>query len=161
MTERRVTVGPVRNGNGLIAARSFRRNERIIKLAGRVVHYRLLWARRGPFADNCIRFGPETYLDPGEQYGRYLNHCCEPNAGIRKEMSQLFLFAARPIRRGEEVAIDYSTTIGDDDVWTMRCNCGCTSCRKRIRRFGALPAALQAEYLERGLVPPFIRRTLE
>ena len=160
LSERRVTVGAVRNGNGLIALRPYRRNEKIIKLTGRVVHFQLLWERRGTFADNCIRFGPETYLDPGDAYGRYLNHCCEPNAAIRKELNQLFLVAASPIRRGDEVVIDYSTTIGDDDVWTMRCNCGSASCRKRIRRFGTLPAALRTEYLRRGLVPGFVRRTL-
>jgi hypothetical protein len=156
-----LVVRPTRNGLGLVAAHAFRRRQTIIKLFGRRVDAELLWRRGGTFAANCFRFGPETYLDPGDELGRYLNHSCEPNAAIRKANNQLFLFAARPIRRGEEVAIDYSTTLGDDDIWTMRCHCGRASCRRRIRRFGTLPRALRQRYLRAGLVPPYIVRTLD
>lgn len=157
----RVRVGPVRNGQGLVAVRAFRAAESIVKLEGRVVHHRVLWRRRGSaFAANCIRFGPETYLDPRDGYGRYLNHSCAPNAAIHKRDNQLRLVAITAIRPGDEVVVDYSTTIGDDDIWTMRCNCGDANCRGRIRRFGALPAALRADYLKRGMVPGYIQRTL-
>ena len=154
-----VAVRSARNGVGLFATRPFRAGETIIKLAGRVVHYEILWERRGTFAANCIRFGPETYLDPGDEAGRYLNHSCAPNAGIRKNNNQLFLFAATRIAKGREIVIDYSTTIGDDDVWTMRCECGQRACRARIKRFGTLPAALKARYLSDGLVPKYIIET--
>ena len=62
--------------------------------------------------------------------GAYLNHSCEPNAGIRKTNQQLFLFAAKPIAAEKEIVIDYSTILGDDDIWTMRCNCGRSACRR-------------------------------
>src|SRR5215211_518461 len=150
-----VAVGPARNGVGLFAAKPFRANETIIKLVGRVVHYGILWERRGSFAANCIRFGPETYLDPGDEAGRFLNHSCEPNAGIRKNNNQLFLFAATRIEKGQEIVIDYSTTIGDDDVWTMRCDCGRRACRRKIKRFGTLPVAFKTRYLSEGLVPKY------
>ena len=108
-----------------------------MKIAGRVVHHRVLWERRGStFAANCFRYGPQTYLDPGDYPGRYLNHSCEPNAAIRKVNNRIFLVAAEPIDPGDEIVFDYSTTIGDDDVWTMRCNCGESTCRGRIKRFG-------------------------
>jgi hypothetical protein len=156
----RISIAGTRNGLGLLATRSFRTNETIIKIVGRVVDADILWKRGGTFADNCIRFGPETYLDPGDGPPRYLNHSCEPTAAIRKENNQLFLFAARPIRRGDEIAFDYSTTLGDDDIWTMRCNCGHRSCRARIKRFGSLPAALKENYVDRGMVPKYIIETL-
>src|SRR5690349_12530696 len=124
-------VAQTRTGLGLVATRRFRTSETIIKLVGRVVDARILWKRGGTFADNCFRFGPETYLDPGDGLGRYLNHSCEPSAAIHKENNQLFLFAVRPISAGDEVTIDYSTTLGDDDIWTMRCNCGHRQCRGR------------------------------
>jgi uncharacterized protein len=155
-----LTVDKSRNGLGLRAMRSFRTNQIIIKVVGRVVDADILWTRGGRFADNCIRFGPETYLDPGDGLPRYLNHSCEPNAAIRKDNNQLFLFAAQPIRSGDEITFDYSTTLGDDDIWTMRCNCGGGSCRGRIKRFGSLPAALKADYIERGMVPRYIVKTL-
>ena len=155
----RVRIGPARNGVGLLAATPYRASQTIIRIVGRIVHYAVLWERRGSFADNCFRFGPETYLDPGEELGRYVNHCCDPNAGVRKTNNQLFLFAAKPIAAGTEIVIDYSTILGDDDVWTMRCNCGSAACRGRIRRFGSLPAMVKRRYLESGLVPGYIVRT--
>lgn len=147
-------------GLGLIAGETYRRQQAIITLHGRIVDYRVLWQRGGRFASNCIRFGPETYLDPGDGAGRYLNHACEPNAGIRKANNRLLVFAATTIPAGTEILIDYSTTIGDDDIWTMRCRCGSPACRKTIRRFGSLPQPLQSRYLRDGLVPGYIVRTL-
>lgn len=156
-----VSVRRSRIGCGLFAERAFCRNQTIIKVVGRVVGYELLWDRGGTFADNCYRFGPETYLDPGDHASRYANHSCEPNAAVRKENNQLFLFAAKPIARNEEIVFDYSTILGDDDIWTMRCKCGRASCRKTIRNFGSLPAATKSTYLTNGLVPKFIIKTLD
>lgn len=87
-----------------------------------------------------------------------MNHSCEPNAGIRKINNQLFLFAATAIPTRKEIVIDYSTILADDDIWTMRCNCGHGTCRKKIRRFGSLPAELKQRYLRDGLVPKYIAK---
>lgn len=162
MTKREaVLVAPARVGRGLFAGRDFRRLETVLVIRGRVVHYDLLWQREGSaFSANCIRFGPETYLDPGDGPARYLNHSCVPNAAITKLANRLYLVAARRIARGEEIVFDYSTTIGDDDVWRMRCQCGRPSCRRLIRNFGSLPIERRAYYLANGFVPPFIVRTL-
>lgn len=156
-----VVVAPTRNGRGLFAARSLRPGTTIMRVEGRIVHYALLWRRQGSkFSANCFRYGPDTYLDPGDGLSRFVNHSCEPNAGIRKINNRLFLFAAERIRRGSEVTIDYSTTIGDDDIWRMRCNCGHRRCRKMIRNFGSLPAEVKHRYVTRGMVPGYIIRTL-
>lgn len=156
-----IVVAPVRNGLGLVAAKALRRRQTIIKIVGRVVAADILWDRGGAFANNCFRFGPETYLDPGNELGRFLNHSCEPNAGIRKANNQLFLFAAHSIKCGDEIVIDYSTILGDDDIWMMRCKCGSGSCRRTIKRFGSLPVELRRIYLRQGLVPKYIISTLE
>jgi len=157
----RVIVGPARIGRGLIAARAFRGGDEVIALTGRVVDFTLLWEREGSrFSANCIRFGPETYLDPGNGFGAYLNHSCAPNSAVAKTANRLRLVATRRIAKGDEVVIDYSTTIGDDDVWRMRCNCGQPACRRVVRNFGSLPRPLRRFYLSNGLLPPFIVRTL-
>jgi len=156
----RVIVGPSRNGYGLFAARSYAPGQIIMKVIGRVVRFEILWERRGSFAANCLRFGPNTYLDPGDGLGRYLNHSCEPNAGVRKTNGQLFVFADALIRAGTEIVIDYSTTLGDDDIWRMACDCGRPACRKIIRRFGSLPKTLKTRYVDRGLVMKCILETL-
>ena len=156
-----VFVGTARIGRGVFAARSFRRGSTVFAIEGRVVNYRRLWEQEGSrFAANCIRFGPETYVDPGDGPAGFLNHSCAPNSAITKTANRLNVVAARRIGKGEEIVFDYSTTIGDDDIWRMRCKCGDASCRRLIRNFGALPVERRAYYLENGFVPPFIVRTL-
>src|ERR1043166_9692059 len=107
----RVAVQCTRNGVGLFAARRFRRGETIMKIAGRIVSADDVWERGGTFADNCYRFGPETYLYPGANAGAYVNHSCQPNAAVQKRNQQLFLVAAERIAAGEEIFFDYSTIL--------------------------------------------------
>lgn len=155
-----VVVKSARNGRGLFATRAFKANRDILHIAGRIYDADVLWDRGGKFADNCYRFGPETYLDPGNGAGRWVNHSCDPSAAVRKENNRLYLFAARPLRAGEEVTIDYSTILGDDDIWVMKCNCGSRRCRKRVKRVGLLPPDVFADYTVRGMIPKFILATL-
>ena len=156
-----VFIGRARIGRGVFANRVFRRGESVLAIGGRIVNYALLWEHEGSvFSANCIRFGPETYLDPGDGPARYLNHSCVPNTAITKAANRLSLVAARRIAKGEEIVFDYSTTIGDDDVWTMRCRCGAPKCRRTVRNFGSLPTPLRRYYFANGFVPRFIARTL-
>jgi hypothetical protein len=155
-----VEIRRTRNGEGLVAAKPYRARKRIIRITGKVVSARFVTGTGGSFADNCFRFGPETYLDPGDGAGAYLNHSCEPNAYVRKSNNRLFLVAIESIRSEDQIVIDYSTTLGDDDIWTMRCNCGSIRCRRVIRRFGSLPSGLKEWYAERGVVPGYILGTL-
>jgi uncharacterized protein len=155
-----VEVRRSRNGDGLFARRAYRAHQRIIRIVGKAVSARVVTRSGGTFADNCFRFGPETYLDPGSKAGAYLNHSCEPNACVQKSNNRLFLVALTGIRRTEEIVIDYSTILGDDDIWTMRCRCGSRTCRKTIRRFGSLPVRLKERYVEAGAVPRYILDSL-
>ena len=155
-----VAVGKSRIGSGLFAARDLRQGQTIAKITGRRVSADEVWDRGGTFADNCFRFGPETFLDPLDGPGRYLNHSCVPNAAVVKRNHRLFLVAAAPIRREREIVIDYSTILGADDIWTMRCRCGTPACRGRVRNIAAIPAPLRHDYMPRGLVPGFILETL-
>jgi uncharacterized protein len=156
-----VVISRARNGRGLFALRTLLPGETFLRIDGQIVHYELLWRREGSrFSANCLRYGPDTYLDPGRGPASFLNHSCRPNAAIRKEDNRLYVFAVRKIGAGAEITFDYSTTIGDDDVWTMRCRCGYGNCRRTIRNFGSLPPAVRRRYLTRGMVPGFIVRTL-
>jgi len=156
-----VTVRDARIGLGIFASRRFSQGRTIGRIGGRVHHWRVLWKRGGSFLANCFRFGDDTYLAPGKGLGRYLNHSCRPNAAIRKRANTLVLFAARDIRAGDEIVIDYSTITGDDDIYRMRCHCGGPHCRQWIGRFGLLPLPLQLNYARRGLLPEFMLGALE
>lgn len=161
LEQARVEARRSRIGIGLFAAEPIRTGETIVRIRGQVLDWRVILRRRGPGKDNCYRFGPETYLDPGDHVTRYANHSCAPNAGVRKVGRSLYLFAATPIRAGAEITFDYSTITGDDDSWTLRCSCGQRGCRKIVRNFGSLSPRLQRRYARAGMVPEFIIATLD
>ena len=134
----------------------------VTPLHGRVVSARTVWGwwqRDTRRAANCIRFDDERYLDPSGEWGEFANHGCRPNAAIRRERGRLVLRAMRAIREGDEVLHDYSTLLGADDLWSMRCNCGARACRGVVRRFDRLPAATLRRYVAARAIPAFIRAT--
>lgn len=58
----------------------------------------------------------------------YVNHSCEPNAGMR---GYSMLVALRDIAPGEEICYDYAMSDGSDyDEFT--CACGAAACRGRV-----------------------------
>jgi len=60
-----------------------------------------------------------------------INHACDPNLALRKCRGGLWLFSLRRIRKGEELAYDYSFAANGERV---RCHCGSTNCRGTINR---------------------------
>ena len=159
-----LSVEPVRNGRGLVARTAFPAGARVCVLKGRArsaAKVLQIWTYDRRRAANCIRCGPEAYLDPAGQWGEFANHSCRPNTAIRAEGGRLVLRALRAIRAGDEVTPDYSTCLGAADVWTMRCNCGERGCRGRIGRFDRLPAPVLRRYLRLNAIPAFILETVE
>ncbi|MCW5576129.1 MAG: SET domain-containing protein [Burkholderiales bacterium] len=162
-TRRDLAVRPVRNGRGIVALRGFRRGATVCRIRGRIVGADAVWAywrhgntRRG---ENCFRFDADRYLDPEGEIGAWANHACNPNTGIVKDARGLKLVAIRAIAAGEEVTHDYSTLLGADDVWTMRCNCGDADCRRTVRNVAKLPLAALRRYRRLGVIPRFILST--
>ena len=147
-------------GQGLFASRRIRVGETITDIPGRRVSADVVWDIGGALSDNAFRYGPETFLDPLDGPGRWVNHSCAPNAAVEKRGHRLFLVAASGIRAGEEIVIDYSTILGGDDIWTMRCACGSGDCRGVVRNLAKIPATVRSGYIDRGMVPGFILRTL-
>lgn len=155
-------VQPVRNGRGLVAGRAFAPGASVLRLRGERVRAEDLWRlwRRDPRrAANCFRLGPEHYLDPEGELGAFANHSCRPNARVVLRRGVLRFVAIGRIARGDEVLHDYSTLLGADDVWTMRCNCGAGACRRTVRSFDRLPAAVLRRYRRLLAIPEFILRT--
>ena len=155
-------VRPVRNGKGMVALKAFRQGALICEIRGKIVSGETVWGywdtdpRRGA---NCFRYAAEHYLDPEGEIGAYANHSCNPNSGVVKRGRRLLLKAIRPIAAGEEVTHDYSTLLGADDVWTMKCNCGEASCRRVVRNFRRLPRGVLQRYRALGIIPDFMFAT--
>ena len=81
----------------------------------------------------------------------FLNHHCAPNMGFVE--GDLVLWSLRPIRAGEELTWDYSSSI-DEAGWYLDCGCGHVNCRGRVVGFHALTHA------ERGRLMPVALRWL-
>lgn len=152
----------VRNGLGLVARRGIPTGHEICRVKGVIRDAREIWnlwsvdPRR---CENCFRFGADSYLDPSGELGALANHSCNPTARIVRDHRGLSLVALRPIGAGDEVTHDYSTLLGADDIWTMKCNCGEIACRGTVRSFDKLPALVLKRYRALGAIPDFILAT--
>ena len=159
-----LAISRVRNGRGIVALKAFKKGALICEIDGRIVTADEVWRywdtdpRLGA---NCFRYDADRYLDPEGRIGQYANHSCSPNAGIVKRGRRLMLKAIAPIAPGDEVTHDYSTLLGADDVWTMRCNCGAESCRRVVRNVAKLPLATARKYRRLGIVPDFIIESMK
>ena len=61
----------------------------------------------------------------------YINHSCEPNAFMKILYDHILFIALRDIQPGEEITIDYESTLHSDE---KRCICGASTCRGTINR---------------------------
>jgi SET domain-containing protein len=154
-----LSVKPVRNGLGIVATKAYLQNAFICEIKGKIISAQTVWRyweTHPRLAENCFRYSAERYLNPEGEIGQYANHACNPNAGIVKQGRRLLLKAITSIAPGEEVTHDYSTLLGKDDVWKMRCNCGAVNCRRWVRNIGTLPAVVITQYRKFGIIPAFI-----
>lgn len=118
-------------------------------------------------AGDALQVDDETYIDMEEKY-RSINHSCDPNAGIRGRNE---LVVIKPIRKGEEITFDYSTTMWEDaeqvkrlydeETWSIPCACGAAQCRKEITDFYKLPRKLQEKYVLLRAVPDYILKKMK
>ncbi len=141
------------NGVGVVAMKGFQTGEPIMVMDGHIVNSddleRIEYRDGDPLQISANRF---VLLD---KTPLAVNHSCNPNAGIRPDLTMV---AIRPIKMGDEITYDYSTTMLEgEDAWTMECRCGFRWCRKVIGDFTALPRNVQRIYLDIGVVQGFIK----
>ena len=74
--------------------------------------------------------------------------------------NQAILVAIKNIQKGEEITLDYSTTMDEDD-WELDCQCPSKNCRKKIRDFKYVPKEVQRRYIILGIVPKYILEHLK
>ena len=79
-------VGKSDVGLGVFANRGIGRGETILKFWGPIIDFAET-KRRGPKECMAIQIGENYYIDT-QPPGVFVNHSCEPNAGIRDDSSR-------------------------------------------------------------------------
>lgn len=87
--------------------------------------------------------------------GDYVNHCCNPNAGLA---GQIILVAMREIAPGEEICFDYAMSDGSD-YDEFECECGAPNCRRHITGRDWRIPELWERYA--GYFSPYLARRIE
>lgn len=96
-------------------------------------------------------FAVSRVLGPGD----YFNHSCDPNAGLR---GQLSLVALRAIEPGEEICYDYAMSDGSP-YDEFACACGAWLCRRQVTGDDWRRRELWDRY--RGHFSPYLQRRID
>jgi hypothetical protein len=119
------------HGRGLFATMGIAKDEIVAVKGGHIVDRKTLRERITPRLGPVeIQIGQDLFIAPVMDEERelsmlYSNHSCNPNLGVRGEIT---FVAMRDIRVGEELTHDWATT--DDDEYSVECECGAANCRK-------------------------------
>ena len=121
------------HGRGLFAVTEISKQEIVAVKGGHIVDRKTLREKITPLLGPVeIQIGDDLFIAPVSDEERelsmlYLNHSCDPNLGIRGEIT---FVAMRDIRAGEELTHDWAMT--DDDDYSIKCTCGALDCRKTL-----------------------------
>lgn len=145
-----VYVAESKTGKGVFAERLIWPGELILVFKG----FTVSWdnpIHSSSMGSYLLQTGKKTYIMP-EVPAKYVNHSCNPNAGIVKNRR---LVAIKRIEKDEEITFDYSTTMSEN-FWTMDCLCYEINCRGIVKDFKYIPEDIQEKYLSLGIVQGFI-----
>jgi len=121
------------HGRGLFAVVDISKDEIVSVKGGHIVDRKTLREKITPVLGSVeIQIGGDLFIAPVSDEERessmlYLNHSCDPNLGMRGEIT---FVAMREIHAGEELTHDWAMT--DDDDYSIECNCGAANCRKTL-----------------------------
>lgn len=127
-------------GKGIFANKPFKKGEFIFLTAGPIV-------TKGTRYTIPIDWGLWIDPMPVDNPGKYLNHSCDPNAGIKQ---RTMVVAFKDIKKNEEITIDYAMIVykyGDEiKKEDLICKCGSKNCRGELGCWSKLPKKLKEKY---------------
>lgn len=153
-------IGKNHLGKAVFAARVFKPGDVIVKFEGNIVTKDAIPTNLAGVDDRFVQVGIDTYLGPSGDADDFINHSCDPNAGLKFSPLGIILVAIKDINIGEEITWDYSTTLYDNP-WKMVCHCGAQECRKVIGDFMLLDPVIQQKYRMLDIIPPYIKEYME
>ncbi len=149
-----VTVKNSKHVKGIFATNNFSKGDILLKITGKPLNFHET-LDLGEEECYCLQVDKNNYIIPDAPF-HLSNHSCMPNCGIDENM---YLIALREIGKSEELFWDYSTSMLERH-WVMNCKCGSINCRNIIKDFDLLPLLLQKEYIDIGIVMPYILKVL-
>lgn len=113
----------------MFATRPITKNTRIIDYAGEKIPNRESLRREKRYLKQghiwCFKLNRQYNRDAavGGNDARYINHACTPNCYTQVDGDEIWIIAAKNIRKGEELTYNYLT----DGVGSIQCQCrpGC------------------------------------
>ncbi len=156
-----VEIRETKLGKGVFAAKDFYPDEWIMDFKGERMSDRKVPDNYLEVEDYYTQIGPHEYLGPSGEADDFVNHSCNPNGALIITPEKIFLKCIQPIKSGQEITWDYSTTMNEDGIiifggWELDCQCGEGNCRKKIRDFKYLPTEIQQKYIGLDIVPEYI-----
>ena len=135
------------HGRGLFATADIAKNEIVAVKGGHIADGKVLREKITPVLGPVeIQIDDDLFIAPVTEEQRelsmlYSNHSCDPNLGMRGEIT---FVAMRDIRAGEELTHDWAMT--DDDHYSIECNCSTPHCRRTLTGKDWQRADLQKRY---------------
>lgn len=148
MNHSKVEVRDAACGKGLFALRDIEPDEVVAEITGDEYEAERISDLSQDIADHALQIGPHQWIH-ADAPGRYLNHSCNPNCGIRGITT---IVAMTRIRVGEECRFDYEMSECSD--WRMECQCGSPDCRGTIGSYDNMPHAVREKY--RGYISQWL-----
>lgn len=142
------------NGKGIFVKKNIKKGEIIFIAKGKIIKFSTdaKNAKESRIGSNWIGINKNIWLNIVKYSFRFINHFCNPNAGIK---GKVIFVALRDIKKDEEITFDYS--ISEDDIlWQMKCSCGQKNCRKIIRSIQFLPVKTFKKYLP--YIPTYFKK---
>lgn len=120
-------------GRGCFSVANFKRGRKIAEYTGEKITAAEAKRRAGRRKLRICAINQRWSLD-GSRRGNgthYINHSCQPNAYMKILYGHIMFIALRDIRPGEEITIDYESTLHSDK---KRCTCRANQCRGTINK---------------------------
>jgi len=154
----RIARSPI-HGRSLFASKAVRKGEIVAIKGGHVLDRRTLRRVRRRIAESYMQIDDEFYIGAvtGREVRRnkmFLNHSCEPNVGIR---GQITFIALRGIKAGEELTYDWA--MEENSPTRVRCGCRARRCRTILTGSDWRIPRLQRKY--RGFFSAYLQAKID